>query len=315
MILHFIKKVNTFLNKKIKKSNSYTYTEKKLINDLRKKVRHFAPLRLSKSKANNVWIKHRNELRLHILKKNPSHFLQWDFIRSTMSGENSPYVDEEFGFLKSSPYWFSRYAKILIESPIGSPKVYRKYPKSSGNLIHQAYHISQFETKTGIMVDKLKFVLEFGGGYGNMCMLFHNFGFKGKYIIFDSEEFGALQEFYLKSSGIKVVDLSKNPRFIKGVVCISDLSKLKPLLTERDKSFFLATWLISETSVDFRNNFFRYLPSFENYLIAYRGKFEEVDNVSYFSSFVKEKKELYWHNWEIPHLKDNFYLMGSKIKI
>lgn len=293
----------------------HKHTGKELINDLRRKIRHFAPLKLSKSEANNVWIKYRNKLRLHILKKDPSHFLRWDFIRSTMSGENSPYADKEFDFLKSSPYWSSRYAKALVESPTGSPKAYKEYPQSSGNLIHQAFHISQFEAKTGIMINKLKFVLEFGGGYGNMCMLFHNLGFKGKYIIFDLEEFGALQEYYLKSSSVEVIDLNENPRFIKGVACISNLSKLKPLLSKRNKNLFLATWSISETSVDFRNNFIGNLPDFENYLIAYRDKFKEVDNVSYFSTFVKKKRNLYWHNWEIPHLKDNHYLIGSETKM
>lgn len=315
MIFDFLKKLNTLFHKKVKKSYLRIITEKKLVDSLRRKVRYLVPLRLSKSGANNIWIKYRNDLRLHILKKNPNHFLQWDIIRSTMSCENSPYIDKEFSFLKNNSHWFNRYAKALIESSAGSPKLYKKYPQSSGNLIHQAYHISQFEAKTEIIVNKLKFVLEFGGGYGNMCMLFHNLGFKGKYIIFDLEEFSALQEFYLKSSGIKVVDLRKNSRFNKGVVCVSDLSKLKPLLTERDKSLFLATWSISETSINFRNNFFELLPDFENYLIAYRGKFEEVDNVSYFSSFIKEKKKLSWDNREIHHIKNNYYLISTGPKV
>lgn len=303
-----------FLNKKCV-PNSHIITERKLVDNLRKRIQGFPPLKLSKSDANNIWIKHRNELRSFILKKNLRRFLEWDIIRNTMSVENSPYVNEEFEFLKSGPYWFSRYAKALIESPVGSPKVYKKYPQSSGNLIHQAFHIRQFEIKTGITIDKLNCIFEFGGGYGCMCRLVHNLGFRGKYIIFDSEEFGTLQEFYLKSSGIEVVDLNENSQFIKGVVCISDISKLKPLLTERGEDLFLATWSISETSVDFRNNFFSHFPNFKNYLIAYQKEFEEINNVSYFSSFVKKRNGSHWYNWEIPHLKDNFYCFGVENKV
>lgn len=315
MIFNFLNKQGAFFNKKRKITNSHKIIEKRLIDNLRRRVQHFTPLRLSKSRANNIWIKHRNELRSLILKKDPRRFLQWDVIRGTMSIENSPYVDKEFDFLKSSPHWPNRYARALIESPVGSPRVYEKYPQSSVNLIHQAYHISQFEAKTGIMINKLEFVLEFGGGYGNMCMLFNNLGFKGKYIIFDSEEFSALQEYYLRSSGVEVVGLGGNHRFIKGVACVSNFSKLKPLLTEEDKSLFLATWSISETSADFRNDFLGSLPNFENYLIAYQKKFEEIDNLSFFSSFVKKRKRFSWKIWEIPNLKDNYYLIGTKNKL
>lgn len=303
MILHFLKYLNPDSDAKII-----------LINDLRRKIGNLSPLKQGKSEADNVWVKYQNELRLHILNKDPNYFLRWGFIKSTMSGENSTYVNEEFDFLKKDPYWSPRYAKALIESPVGSPKVYKKYPQSSGNLIHQAFHIRQFEIKTGITIDKLNCIFEFGGGYGCMCRLVHNLGFRGKYIIFDSKEFSALQEFYLKSSGLEVIDSDENPRFIKGIACISELRKLKSLSTKTINSLFLATWSISETSLGFRNNFIASLPDFENYLIAFRGKFKEIDNISYFSSLVKKRKGLHWYNWEIPHIKDNFYLIGSSAK-
>ena len=292
-----------------------TSLERKLSTELRNKIKHLPSLQFGKSEADNAWISYRNKLRSYILQKNLQSFLQWDIIKQTMFVENPQFIEKELNYLKSALFW-NRYKKILTEISVGSPILYNKYLKSSGNLIHQMYHISQFEVKTGVRIDKLKLIVDFGGGYGKMCSLIHNLGFKGKYIIFDMDEFSALQEYYLKSLELNVIDINNNPYFKTGIACISDLSLLKFILKNNNSSkcLFLATWSISETSVEFRKKFFKNLPAFKNYLIAYRNKFREVDNIEFFSSFVKKRRKHYWQTWEIPHLKENFYLIGSKTK-
>lgn len=283
-----------------------------MIDDLRDEIKNMPALNLKQSSADNEWIKHRMKLRFFILQDDPRFFLNWDLIQTTMFVGNASYIATEIEYLKHCKDWHSCYEKAICENKVGTPKRYRKYKESSANLIHHAYSIHQFEEKSNIKVNELEFVLEFGGGYGSMCRLFHNLGFKGKYIIFDLDEFSALQKYFLKSSGYNVMDESEISNSNSGIFFISDLIQLHDLLGYEKKGLFLANWSISETSKDFRHNFLDNIPEFCTYFIAYQNQFEEVDNIDFFSNFMKNKNEHKWQNWEIPHLRGNYYLIGSK---
>lgn len=286
--------------------------EKKMINVLRNEINNLPNLELKQSSADNEWIMLRMKIRSLIIQEDPRFFLNWDIIRQTMFVENASYTANELEYLKQGKDWNSRYEKAIRENNIGSPKRYCEYKQSSGNLIHHAYSLNQFEEKTKVAINNLKLVLEFGGGYGSMYRLFHNMGFKGKYIIFDFDEFGALQKYFLRSSGYKVMDINEASNINSGILCISDLSQLQKIIKKENGSLLLATWSISETSVEFRRNFFDNIPELNYYFIAYYKQFGEVDNIGFFSYFAKRKKEHKWQNWEIPHLKGNYYLIGSK---
>jgi len=71
-------------------------------------------------------------------------------------------------------------------------------------LIHHTYHIAQFEDKVGERISNFDFIFKFGGGYGSMCKLLHNPGFKGRYVLYDFPVFSALQEFFLKCHNISL---------------------------------------------------------------------------------------------------------------
>ena len=53
--------------------------------------------------------------------------------------------------------------------------------------------------------------------------------------------------------------------------------------TQTNNKMFLATWSISETPVEIRNMIFPLVSDFHSFLIAYQDKFEEVNNLDYFS--------------------------------
>ena len=164
-----------------------------------------------------------NNLRELVLTDNPREFLRWDVILGTMFVGNEDYVVTELDYLRGKPDWSERWEKAIEEVESGFPIPFKKYPRSSGNLIHQAYHVSQLEEKTGVFLDQIDFICEFGGGYGCMCKLFHNLGFKGKYVIYDFPHFNALQKYFLKTVGITVHTFDKFQSEKIGVACVSDV--------------------------------------------------------------------------------------------
>ena len=89
------------------------------------------------------------------------------------------------------------YKKLLIEDNIGDPIRYFLYPKSSGNRIREVFHLLNFQNFTNVSLNKIKTILEFGGGYGNMARLFYKINKNINYKIFDTFHVNLLQYYYL----------------------------------------------------------------------------------------------------------------------
>jgi len=293
-----------------------TNRDNKLIEELRSIFRELPCMTsTSDSPSEQEWLNNIKHLRKMVLNHDPRKFLTWDIILKTMFVDNKRYIRTELDFLKILPNWANRWCEAILESPFGHPIPYWKYPRSSGNLIHHAYHIAQFEQKTEIDINTMNFIFEFGGGYGSMCRLFHNLGFQGKYVLFDLPHFSALQQFYLKSSGIDVQSIDSFHSSKSGVFCTSDLELLTQTLLNHNNlsdSMFIATWSISETPVYFRNSILSLTSQFKGYLIGYQAQFREVNNIDFFSNWKTTQKNVEWFNWEIEHLKHNSYLIGRR---
>lgn len=287
--------------------------ERALITDLRRAFDKIPVIEKKEQRPSEVfynnWL---NKLRFLVLNNDPRQFLQWGIIKSSMFCD---YYPEELAFLQERNDWSTRWCKAIEESSIGKPTWSVNHLQSSGNLIHHAYHVAQFEDKTGMLIEDINFVFEFGGGYGSMCRLFRNLGFKGKYIIFDYPHFSALQKFYLKSLGVISKDNGKSD---VDVVCVSNIKELISLFSNKlhdENNLFMATWSISESPVQFRAQIWPLLNQFNAFLIAYQGKFFELDNVDYFQNFKKNymAANINWYEWQIMHLAESqYYLMGYK---
>jgi len=293
-----------------------TPKEISLIKNLRSEVSKL-PLEETEncSPAEKAWKENSNRLRQKIFYDDPRNFLRWDVITETMSFTNAPFLEIEFNHLERSQGWQKRWKNAIREISAGHPTPFSLCPKSSGNLIHQAYHLCKFKEKTRIKIDTFNFIFEFGGGYGGMCRTFHNLGFKGKYIIFDLPQFSALQRFYLKSSGLPVHANESFGSAHSGVICISNIDELKTVIessADNLKCLFIATWSISEAPVGLRESILELIKDFDSYLIAYQNYFYEIDNNKYFNT-VKSKlnRDIIWQDIEIKHLPGNSYLFGS----
>jgi hypothetical protein len=290
--------------------------ENELIKDLRIKFHDIPDKSLEKLEPSALsWANNMNRLKALVLNNDPRKFLDWDVIRKTMYIGNSGYIRKEYKYLKSISNFSGRWYPAIQESTIGLPKRYNHLGRSSGNLIHHAYHIAKFEEETNLLITNSDFVFEFGGGYGSMCRLFHNLGYKKRYLIFDLAPFSALQKYYLKSLGLEILDIDNFIKAESGILCISKIEDLQIILKNSDinqsNSLFLGTWSISETPVNLREIIFPLVKDFSSFLIAYQNNFCNVDNIDYFDNFRKQHKNISWNNWEIPHLPGNNYLIGN----
>ena len=269
------------------------------------------------SRAESAWLDNMNRLRELVLNQDPREFLRWDVIAQTMFVDDARYLATELSYLKHLSDWKTRWKPAIRESTVGRPAPYPYYPRSSGNLIHHAYHLAQFEEKTRAEIQHVDFVFEFGGGYGSMCRLIHNLGFRGKYILFDLPHFSLLQKYFLQSIGLKVHP--SGWEFLNdkdGVKCVSDIAQLASSLAGVDcsRSMFIGTWSISEAPLVVREQIMPLLTGFKSFLVAYQDKFEEIDNSIFFDNWKKDIRGVLWHNWPIAHAPSSNYLMGAVVK-
>ena len=288
-----------------------------LVDALREEIRALPDIRENaESRAESAWLTHRRELRRRILEDDPLRFLDWDVVTGSMFVGNRPYIDVEHHYLMSRPEWKSIWEGVIQEDPAGDPKPYKGYKRSSGNRIHQSYHLCRFEEETGLQVSRFPMIVEFGGGYGSMCRLAHKLGFKGLYFIYDLPEFVALQKFYLGLLGMPLIEVNALSRKEPGILCTSDLAVLASVdLQEARQSLFIATWSLSETDSAFREQVVA-LPAVDRaaaYLITYQRDFEGVDNPRFFDTWRGKRPTVHWVQSEISHMPGNFYLFGQKV--
>ncbi|MCA9075257.1 MAG: hypothetical protein KDA93_09510 [Planctomycetaceae bacterium] len=244
-------------------------------------------------------------------------FLQWDVIRKSMFVADAPYVRQELAYLQGLDDWSTRWGSAIRESHAGLPTPCHFHASSSGNLIHHAYHVAQYERVTEQRISELQSVFEFGGGYGSMRRLFHNLGFRGSYVIFDMPPFSLLQEYYLDTIGLTVQDVTEFAADPTGTCCVSNLDDLRQVIDAASgdnptQNLFLATWSLSECPLALRGAICPMLSAFGCHLIGFQAQFEDIDNVAYFRDFAAICGHKRVETWPIQHLPGNHYLVGPR---
>ncbi|KKQ75735.1 MAG: hypothetical protein US96_C0005G0008 [Candidatus Woesebacteria bacterium GW2011_GWB1_38_5b] len=283
-----------------------------LVSELRHNIKT-GSVKNTRKRSKNTWEDNVTQLEKFISSHNPTDFLQSDVVRNTMFVGNTPFTFKEFGYLKSKNW--NRWKKAVVETNVIPREPFILYPKTSGNSVHHAYHLAKFENSTKHNIENSDLILEFGGGYGNMCRIIHNLNFNGKYIIFDLPPFSALQTFYLKTNNITAV--FNDPKADSQVYCLSSIPKLRSVLKRfrgyKNKTF-IATWSLSESPISFRNKIITLLENFDFHLIAYQSSFSNIDNIEYFKTYQKKIRNHRWFQNEIKSIPNNFYLFGKPSK-
>lgn len=179
-----------------------------------------------------------------------------------------------------------------IVAPAIGPVDYLDDFAYSMNLIHQAYHLQQWERATGRRIEDLSSIVEFGGGYGAMCLLCRRLGFKGRYVIYDLPEFSLLQQWYLSQNEVEA-EWPKGGKYAPDNV-----------------DLFMALYSVSEVEPKFRD---AYIIPAKSYLFLYSGQWEQWNNVEYFQQdFPLLGHCANWRHTELSHLPDrnNWYSLG-----
>jgi hypothetical protein len=197
---------------------------------------------------------------------------------------NAHYTALELAALENSLDWW-RYKTAIAEDTLGHPVLFNEY--TSGNLIHQCYHLMQWENETELKVNELESIVEIGAGYGAMCKIVRRLGFTGEYLIYDLPEFALLQEWYLGELGLTATWADNLPDHI-----------LTPDL-------MIALWSISEVKPDVQMSYMQAISPAHHLFSTLDALWEGVDNKSLFkglSHFLTRR--------DIAHLPGSHYLLG-----
>jgi len=230
------------------------------------------------------WERHRWEIIRHVKNDDPERFLRWSTIEATMFPRETRWIRREFDSLE--PKWMQTIREPFFGNPVPMP--YCKW--TSGNLVHQAYHLSMWESFTGQRICDLGIIYEFGGGYGAMAMIAARAGFGGDYFIQDVPEVSLLQEYYLSNVGVDAV--------------------LTTETLDIEADLVVGCYSFSEVPTDLRESVLARAKG-RSYLFAYQDVFYEVDNHGWFKEFAHGRPHLDWHGIEVEHLPGRYYLIGG----
>tara|TARA_A100001015_G_scaffold311807_1_gene415766 strand:- start:3424 stop:4404 length:981 start_codon:yes stop_codon:yes gene_type:complete len=232
-----------------------------------------------------------NKIYRLILSGKIRYFLNFGFIQQMFFIHNRLFIFREFlEIFKDKNFFF--WKKILEEDVPGFPPRYFLYPKSSGNRIHQTYHLYKFKKFYKKNLRKFDLVFEFGGGYGNMARTFKKINPNSIYIIFDTKPVNLIQWYYLS---LLKIDSSLSIKSKSNIFLINNLNDLDVLLNKYNykNSLFIANLSLSEVPVPFRNKILSYTKNFGSRLISFQKKFENINNYDYFQNLKKNSLRKY----------------------
>lgn len=239
------------------------------------------------------WQRNQEALQAHLKNDDIADFLNWSTIRATMFvGNGASFIEPEFLELTESSYPLrldNPMCSVIAETQVGNPELLWGW--TSGNLIHQAYHLKQWLDRTKQNLSQMTSIVEVGAGYGAMCLICYRLGFKGRYYIIDLPELKQIQHYYLaETEGLKWASWDIQPRFCDLLIACFSLSEMP--LAEREQ-------LLSQTVT-------------KEYLFVSSYEFDGVDNEGWFKGLggkIGYDWLFYPHKWQ----ENVFYMVGTEL--
>jgi len=253
----------------------------------------------------SAWERHRLSILRHIEQGDiKADFLRWSTVQATMFVGDVPYVRSELREILSDTN-VSRWIKAMTDSHFGNPDRFEEDRRFTGSSIHQAYHLRVWERASGQRIEDLHNIVEFGGGYGQMCAIAHRLGFHGNYTLFDFPEFLMLQRFYLENIGLPqdTLDLISYRQ-----VDSEDRFQYPPSSTD----LLIGCYSLCEAPAELRRIFFD-VVSPKSCLIATHDSWDGADMHKYFDTFMRQRSDQYvWHKRDNKNIPGHFYVVGVK---
>jgi len=153
---------------------------------------------------NWAWDKNIEGIKFHLRKQKLENFLNWSTIRATMYVGDAPHVIGMYKQLQESGEW-ERWEKAVARTPIGNAPASKMFKNTDGSMIVNAYHLYTWERVSGCRIDEMESIVEFGGGYGALCLICHRLGFSGAYHMIDFDTMRVLSDYFLKGNKIHIV--------------------------------------------------------------------------------------------------------------
>lgn len=247
------------------------------------------------------WDRNRAALREHLKHDKLENFLRWSTIEKTMFVGDVGFVRKEFEeMLPNGRTWETGiYEKFnaIYEPKVGNPKLLWGW--TSGNLIHQFYHLKQWLDRSKKTVDQLSSIVEVGAGYGAMALICRRLGFEGLYLIIDFPELETLQKYYLENT-IGTEDTVWFP------------SASYRFLSTQPYDLLIACHSLSEMPVTERERLMSQVKA-DAYLFASSYEFEGVDNAGWLREFAGGKIGYDWAQWAHPWQENALYQVGTRL--
>lgn len=246
------------------------------------------------------WNDLRKKINNHLKNDNISNFFRWKEIQYTMI---AGVANVEYEYLITSNNW-KIWEDKLIET-ILKPNSHSILVNSSTNNLHHAYSLQILMELTGILLNDFGDVIEFGGGYGNVCRLFKNWGHVKNYYMYDISELIQIQKYYLSENNV-----------IDNVIYCEGHDVIKP---SKKNSLFLGMWSISEIPIDEREYLLKNLGFYdcENIFLGLQANHVGMDNLGWIKNYIIPKlKQLNYRCklHKIKHSKNLFYFVAIKNK-
>ena len=240
-------------------------------------------------------------------------FLRLGPIAKTVHPRIRSHSAEYLRYVLASPHCSALLQRACTESPVGQPLVNPHYPLSSPLLIQHAYHVIRLLEASGLKLEALRLVVDFGAGYGSFYRLLRNLGYRDRYVIWDIPVMCALQRFYLRNvfpHGARLEPPQNLDWLASGDADAPQ--RLGALAAEAGVSLFVANWSLSETPLPVRATVVPVLGQFSHVLCAYQRGFAGIDNPAYFEALAGELPQFRWVHAECPVYRNNFYLIGAR---
>lgn len=246
---------------------------------------------------------------------NPREFLRWEIINSTMHMPNRIEFSKWYDYLKKLDDWETRWSSAIKETPIGNPIPFLEDSLTSPELIQHAFHLAFFEKTMSLKTTDVDLVIEIGGGYGSMCRLFYNLGYRKKYLIYDLPPLTLLQTLYLRDLDIQVKCHTGHWDQVWCTSNIGDIQNAVDSFTENEKILLIGTWSLSECPINLRSELMNIVSEkCTSFLISYQEEFNGIDNTLYFDELKDRMDNIFWIEKEVPYHPNNHYMFGRKVQ-
>jgi len=202
----------------------------------------------------SFWDSEPNRLVVDFNNKPDSYLASGSFMRA-FSGIH---VRNLMDAIKNDPY-----IEKVKDPKIGGPKLHGKISQSTARSILYIREIEKYFDP-----NKIKWLTDFGAGYGNFVRVWHRLFETDFYQLVDLEPLHQIQQSYLNAQGIHANWRTHN-------------SQLKPS-GQSGPSLFFASHSLNECSMEVRDVVEEYLPLYDYIYISYNEDFDGINNVDYF---------------------------------